>query len=56
LVLMMCDPEKGPWIITALVAAVPTLIGGWFLVRNRVTATTKEVSGPTGDVPELAAE
>jgi L-asparagine permease len=56
LVLMMCDPEKGPWIITALVAAVPALIGGWFLVRNRVTATTKDVPGPTGDVPELAAE
>ena len=38
LVLMTLDPEKGPWVIAALVAAVPALIGGWFLVRDRVTA------------------
>ena len=55
LVLMVLDPEKGPWIIAALVAAVPALIGGWFLVRDRVTAAADEgrrprqrCAGPSG--------
>jgi len=52
LVLMMCDPEKGSWIIAALVAAVPALIGGWFLVRNRVTAAADEVADHAEDVPD----
>jgi len=57
LVLMMLDPEKGPWIITTLVAAVPALIGGWFAVRNRVTATAdEEVVDHASDVPDLAPE
>jgi len=56
LVLMMCDPEKGPWIILAVVAAVPALIGGWFLVRDRVTAASGEVVDHANDVPDLAAE
>ena len=53
LVLMAFDPEKGPWVIAALVAAVPALIGGWFLVRDRVAA---EIGEPTADVPELTPE
>jgi L-asparagine permease len=53
LVLMTLDPGKGPWVIAALVASVPALIGGWFLVRDRVTAGPGE---PTADVPELAQE
>jgi L-asparagine permease len=56
LVLMMFDPEKGPWIIAALVAAVPALIGGWFLVRDRVTAAADEGLDHASDVPDLAAE
>ena len=52
LVLMMCDPEKGSWIIEALVAAVPALIGGWFLVRNRVTAAAEDVADHASDVPD----
>src|ERR1700759_274037 len=56
LVLMMCDPEKGPWIIAALVAAVPALIGGWFLVRDRVTAAADEGADHASDVPDLAPE
>jgi L-asparagine permease len=55
LVLMTLDPEKGPWVIAALVAAVPALIGGWFLVRDRV-ASQAELGEPTTDVPELAPE
>jgi L-asparagine permease len=56
LVLMTLDPEKGPWVITALVAAVPALIGGWFLVRDRVTTASDEVVDHADDVPDLAAE
>jgi L-asparagine permease len=52
LVLMMCDPEKGSWIIAALVAAVPALIGGWLLVRNRVSAAADEVADHGEDVPD----
>jgi len=38
LVLMMCDPEYGIWIRTAVLVGVPTIVGGWFLVRGRVSA------------------
>jgi hypothetical protein len=34
------------------VAAVPALIGGWFLVRNRVTAASDEVADHAEDVPD----
>jgi L-asparagine permease len=56
LVLMALDPEKGPWVIAALVAAGPALIGGWFLVRDRVTATAEEVVEHVSEVPDLAPE
>ena len=55
-VLMTLDPEKGPWVIAALVAAVPALIGGWFLVRDRVMAAAEEVVDHASDVPDLATE
>jgi L-asparagine permease len=56
LVLMALDPEKGPWVIAALLAAVPALIGGWYLVRNRVTSAAAALDEPTADVAELAPE
>jgi L-asparagine permease len=52
---MTLDPEKGPWVIAALVAAVPALIGGWFLVRDRVSSAA-ERAGPTRDAQEMAQE
>jgi L-asparagine permease len=55
-VLMTLDPEKGPWVIAALVAAVPALIGGWFLVRDRVMAAAEEVASHPGKVVDLATE
>ena len=55
LVLMALDPEKGPWVIAALVAAVPALIGGWFLVRDRVTSAAG-LGAPSAEVPEPAQE
>jgi L-asparagine permease len=51
-VLMMSDAERGPWIITTVVLGVPALIGGWFLVRNRVTAAADQVSDHAGEVPD----
>jgi L-asparagine permease len=51
-VLMMLDKEEGPWVIASVVLGIPALIGGWFLVRNRVTATAEEVVGRTADVPD----
>jgi L-asparagine permease len=57
LVLMCLDPEKGPWVIAALVAAVPALIGGWFLVRDRVASTAADdVGDQASDVPDLAPD
>ncbi|UQX10751.1 amino acid permease [Candidatus Mycobacterium methanotrophicum] len=56
LVLMTLDPEKGPWVIAALVAAVPALIGGWFLVRHRVMAAAGEDVEHASEVSDLAAE
>jgi L-asparagine permease len=44
LVLMMIDERRGGWVITTVTAGIPTLIGGWYLVRRRVTAIAKEVS------------
>jgi L-asparagine permease len=56
LVLMALDPEKGPWVIAALVAAVPALIGGWFLVRDRVATAADEVADHASNVPDLAPD
>lgn len=55
LILMYFDEQHGPWMIAATVIGVPALIGGWYLVRNRVTAVahhaidhTKSVGRPFG--------
>ncbi len=50
LVLMTLDAEGGPWVITALVAGVPTLVGGWFLVRQRVLASAD--ASPAAAAPD----
>lgn len=44
LVLMIFDHRRGPWIIATLVLGVPALIGGWYLVRNRVMAADVEIT------------
>lgn len=36
LVLMMIDDRRGTWVISTVAAGIPTLIGGWYLVRRRV--------------------
>jgi len=44
LVLMMLDDRRGPWVSSTVAAGIPTLIGGWYLVRRRVTDNAEEVS------------
>jgi L-asparagine permease len=54
LVLMALDRPIGSWTVTTLVVIVPALIGGWFLVRDRVLAVARERLGYTGDYPVVA--
>ncbi|SON59226.1 L-asparagine permease 2 [Mycobacterium simulans] len=44
LVLMFFDEVHGPWMLGALVIGVPALIGGWYLVRDRVVAAAQDVT------------
>jgi len=46
LVLMFFDKVQGPWMLGAAVIGIPALIGGWYLVRDRVRTTAAE--GGTG--------
>ena len=54
LVLMALDRPIGTWTVATLVIIVPALIGGWFLVRDRVLAVARERVGFTGDYPVVA--
>lgn len=42
LILMYFDNTQRPWMIGATVIGIPALIGGWYLVRNRVTAAASD--------------
>ena len=44
----------GTWTIVSLLAVIPALIGGWFLVRARVLAVAQEREGHTGEFPVIA--
>jgi L-asparagine permease len=44
--LMFFDKVQGPWMLGAAVIGIPALIGGWFLVRDRVLAAAND-SGPS---------
>ena len=50
LVLMMFDEVYGKWMIAAMAFGIPALIGGWFLVRNRVRAAA--AASPRDQLPE----
>jgi L-asparagine permease len=50
LILMFFDKVQGPWMLGAVVIGIPALIGGWYLVRNRVTAAAQDVGGDAGEV------
>jgi L-asparagine permease len=47
IVLMFFDKVQGPWMLGAAVIGIPALIGGWFLVRDRVrVAAQDDTDGP----------
>lgn len=45
-VLMFFDKVQGPWMLGAAVIGIPALIGGWFLVRDRVRVAAAEDTAP----------
>lgn len=44
----------GTWTLASLVVLIPMLIGGWFLVRERVALVAAERVGHTGQFPVIA--
>jgi L-asparagine permease len=56
-VLMLFDKVQGPWLLGAMIIGIPALIGGWFLVRHRVTAAAQDnvVPAPPPTDPSVAA-
>jgi L-asparagine permease len=46
-ILMFFDKVQGPWLIGATIIGVPALIGGWFLVRDRVKAAAQDAAVPS---------
>jgi L-asparagine permease len=45
-VLMLFDKVQGPWLLGAMFVGIPALIGGWFLVRDRVRAAAQDTDVP----------
>ena len=54
LVLMAFDYPIGTWTVGSLAVIIPALIGGWFLVRERVLEIAQDRIGHTGDFPVVA--
>jgi len=56
-ILMLFDEVQGPWLMGAIVFGVTALIGGWFLVRDRVGAAAEGTAMPTSSPkdPSVAA-
>jgi L-asparagine permease len=56
-ILMLFDKVQGPWLAAAMIIGVPALIGGWFLVRHRVSAAAQDIAvpaSPATDPPVVA--
>lgn len=56
LVIMFFDKTYGRWMLGAILLGIPVLVGGWFLVRDKVSATGFVPTGsvplpPSGDTP-----
>jgi L-asparagine permease len=45
-ILMFFDKVQGPWLIGATIIGVPALVGGWYLVRDRVKAAAQDAAAP----------
>ena len=46
LALMFFDKVQGPWMLGAMAIGIPALIGGWYLVRDRVRVAAQDTTGP----------
>jgi len=46
LALMFFDKVQGPWMLGAMAIGIPALIGGWYLVRDRVQAAAQDTTEP----------
>jgi L-asparagine permease len=46
LILMLFDKVQGPWLLGAMAIGIPSLIGGWFAVRHRVSAAAQDTAEP----------
>ncbi|MFI8597399.1 amino acid permease [Rothia koreensis] len=55
LVLMAIDYPVGTYTLGSMLILIPLLVGGWFLVRNRVMELAAEREGVTGTHPIVAA-
>jgi L-asparagine permease len=54
LVLMAFNYPIGTWTVASLIVLIPVLIGGWYLVRDRVLQIAQERVGYTGPLPVVA--
>ncbi len=54
LVLMAFNRPIGTWTVASLIVLIPALVGGWFLVRDRVLQIAQERIGYTGPLPVVA--
>jgi L-asparagine permease len=54
LVLMGFNYPIGTWTIASLLFLIPALIGGWYLVRDRVMEIAQDRIGNTGEFPVVA--
>ena len=54
LVVMAFNYPIGTWTIASLLVVIPALIGGWYLVRDRVLEIAQDRLGHTGDFPVVA--
>ncbi|BDN80514.1 hypothetical protein YM3MPS_07300 [Mycobacterium pseudoshottsii] len=46
LILMLFDETYGRWMLAAILVGVPALVGGWYLVRNRVKVAARDTLEP----------
>ena len=54
LVLMGFNYPIGTWTIASLLLLIPALIGGWYLVRDRVLEIAQDRIGDTGEFTVVA--
>lgn len=56
LVLMAVDAHSGPWVRTTLIVGTIALVGGWFLVRDRVMTIAEQLATAPEEPPAIALQ